>query len=160
MTTVKTHDVVRDALELLIVQAAEAKIPPDEAAAAIRTLNDLMFQYESQGIYLGYTQINDMGDFLTVPLGAILAIKANLAIQLAPRYNVVPSPALMQSAMDGFKTLVDIGTSMSGSAYPSTLPQGSGNYDNGSGDFYPDEQDTILTETGGSIALEDNTEEG
>jgi len=158
---VKVFEVVTDALETLIVQAEEAKIEQSEAAAAIRILNDMMFMWESLGIDLGYTEVADMGDVLTVPNGAIMGIKANLAIHLAPKYDVEPTALMIKSANDGYQAIVDITTNMTESAYPENLPQGSGNTYPGYADntFYPGEQGTILTETGGSIALEEDTEE-
>lgn len=159
--TVKTHEIVIDALETLIVQASEAPIEQSEAAAAIRTMNDMILMWEAKGIYLGYTVVNDMADLVTVPDGAIFGIKANLAIYLAPKYNVEPSVLMLKNAADGYSAIVDISTELGSSQYPSTLPQGSGNTYPGYLDntFYPDLQETILTETGGSIALEDGTEE-
>lgn len=159
--TVKTHEVVTDALETLIVQAEEAPIEQSEAAAAIRILNDMLFMWESIGIYLGYTQVNDMADLITVPQGAVLGIKANLALQLAPKYDVEPTALMIKNAQEGYQAIIDISTSIAASEYPSNLPQGSGNTYPGYLDntFYPDRQGAILTETGGSIALEDDTEE-
>lgn len=157
---VKTREVITDALEMLIVQAEEAKIEQAEGNAAIRTLNDMMAQWEAQSIYLGYTIVSDMSDEITVPLGAILGIKCNLALYLAPKYNVEASALLIKNATESFDVVVDIATEMRPSEYPSTLPQGSGNDDLGyrNDTFYPAQQDTILTETGGSIALEDDTD--
>lgn len=159
--SVKTHEVVIDALETLIVQAEEAPIEQSEAAAAIRTLNDMMLMWEAIGIYLGYTVVSDMADMITVPDGAIFGIKANLAIYLAPKYDVTPTALMLKNAQDGYSAIVDISTELASSEYPSTLPQGSGNTYPGYADdtFYPDLQETILTETGGSVALEDDTEE-
>lgn len=159
--TVKTHEVIYDALETLIVQAEEADIEQAEAAAAIRTLNDMMTMWESKGIALGYTIVADMADPVTVPDGAIFGIKANLAIMLAPKYNIEPTAFMIKNAADGYSAIVDISTEMAPSQYPCTLPQGSGNTYPGYADntFYPCPDDTILTETGGSVALEDDTKE-
>lgn len=156
------NEVVVDALEDLVVQADEAPIEQSEARAAIRALNDMMLDWDAQGIALGYTVVNDMGDLMTVADGAIRGIKANLAIELAPKYNVVPTPAMVKKATDGYTTCVDLAVETAESEYPANLPRGSGNDYPGYSDrtFYPDLQNTILTETGGSVALEDETEEG
>lgn len=158
---IKTREVITDALEMLIVQAEEAPIEQAEAASAIRTLNDMMNQWEAKGIYLGYTIVSDLADEITVPLGAVLGIKCNLALYLAPKYNVEASALLIKNAAESYDVVVDIVAEMKSTEYPCTLPIGSGNDDLGFRDdvFYPCEQDTILTETGGSIALEDDTEE-
>lgn len=158
---VKCREVIIDALEMLIVQAEEAPLEQSEANAAIRTLNDMMAQWEAQSIYLGYTFVSDLADEMTVPLGAILGIKCNLALYLAPKYNVEASALLIKNAAESYDVVVDIAAEMKSSEYPCTLPQGSGNDDLGYRNdvFYPSQQDTILTETGGSIALEDETTE-
>jgi hypothetical protein len=157
----KADEVVRDALEDLIVQAEEAPIEQSEAQAAIRHLNDMMFALDARGITLGYTAVSDLGDIITVPAGAILGMKKNLAIYLAPKYDVVPDPYLIEAAKDGLKAMRALAVDTAAMAYPSTLPRGSGNAYPSYSDqtFYVDELDSILTETGGSIALEDETEE-
>lgn len=159
--TVKTHEIVIDALETLIVQASEAPIEQSEAAAAIRALNDMMTQWEAIGINLGYTIVADMADVITVPLGAVLGIKSNLALYLAPKYNVQPTALMLKNASDSYQAVIDISTELASSEYPGNLPQGTGNNYPGYLDntFYPDLENTILTETGGSVALEEDTEE-
>jgi len=160
--TTKVNEVVIDALENIIVQGEEAKVPQAEAKAAIRALNDMMFAWDARGITLGYTSVSDMADILTVPPGAIEGIKANLSIKLASKYNDVSvSPELKQNAKEGYDTCLNLAVETAQSEYPYTLPQGSGNTYPSYADqtFYPDQEDTILTETGGSVALEDSTEE-
>lgn len=156
----KANEVIVDALEDLIVQADEAPIEPSEALVAIRALNDMMFSWAVLGIDLGYSEISDLADDLTVPLGAIRGIKANLSLELAPKYNVAVPPSLVAKAQHGYDACVNIAISMAASEFPSTLPQGSGNtypgYTNDT--FYPSQEDTILTEGGGSIALEEDAE--
>jgi len=156
----KVNEVVIDALEDLVVQADEAPVEASEAAAAIRALNDMMLALEAKGITLGYTVVNDMGDEMTVPEGAIFGIKKNLAVLLAPKYEVPVPPALAKAAKDGMMILVDLAVDITDTEYPCTLPQGSGNDYPGYADttFYSDEESTILTESGGSVALEDETE--
>ena len=88
---------------------------------------------------------------------------SNLAITLFPPFVTqgdVPIK-LTQMAMSGLNTMRNIAVTIGPSEYPANLPIGSGNEDDSGLDnhFYPDLQDTILAETGGSIALEDDTEE-
>lgn len=156
--TISGNDIVRDALEHIIVQAEESSIRPDEARAAIRSLNDMMLDWDSKGVTLGYTVISTLGDEITVPLGAVRGIKSNLALELAPRYNVPLSAELIRLARDGYKTCVDLAVDLADTEYPPTLPIGSGNTGFFDQTFYPDQQSTILTESGGSVALEEETE--
>lgn len=159
--TVKAGEIITDALEEILVQADEAPIEASEGRAALRLLNDMMYSYDAKGIHLGYTWLDSTGDVLTVPLGAIRWIKLQLAIELAPKYDATVTEDILRKTKDAFQAVLNLTVDMADSEYPSTLPQGSGNvYPDGAYyPFYPDQQDTILTETGGSIALEDDTEE-
>lgn len=155
------NEIVTDAMEEIVVQADEAPIEPSEGRAAIRLLNDMMFSFAARGLNLGYTVVYSLGDIITVPLGAIRWIKLQLAIELAPKYDVEISNTLASKARSAYKAVQNLAIDGIYSEYPSTLPYGSGNYEAGGWDstYYPDQQETILTETGGSIALEDDTEE-
>lgn len=158
---VKVREVVNDALEEIIVQPEEAMIEQAEGNAAIRALNDMMLDWDQNGITLGFTEVDDMSDEITVAPGAIRGIKSNLAIELAGRYDVQISPGLALRAKQGKMTCVDIAVDQAAMVFPETLPRGSGNDYPGWSDstFYPDQSDTVLTESGGSIALEEDTEE-
>lgn len=153
-------EIVIDAMEEILVQADEAPIEPSEGQAAIRLLNDMMFSLDANGVNLGYTEISSLGDIVTVPPGAIRWMKLQLAVELAPKYNATITQEILMKLKSAYKAVLNLSFEGLQSAYPYTLPTGSGNdgsdYDSV---FYPDEEDTILTETGGSIALEDDTEE-
>lgn len=156
----KVAEVITDALEEILVQSAEQDIQQSDANSAIRALNDMMLAWAVDGIDLGYTVVSDLADDVTVALGAIRGIKANLAIELANRFEVQPSPSLEKRARDGKITCIDLAFEQSSGYYPETLPTGSGNtyptvWDN---TFYSGVDDEILTETGGSIGLEEDTE--
>lgn len=157
----KVNEVVVDALEYIITQADEAPIEPSEGRKAMRVLNDMMFAWDAKGICLGFTEVSDLGDPMTVPNGALLGIKAHLALKLASTYNAVVTQELRDDAKEGMEAILSLAVHTAESAFPDTLPQGSGNtYPTYADDtFYPDQQSTILTETGGAIALEEATEE-
>ena len=158
-----TQEVITDALEDLVVQADEAPIEPSEAQAAIRFLNDRMAAWDAMGITLGFTLVSNLSDLVTVPSGALMGIKAQLAIDLAEKYDVDVKPGVVRRAKEGLNAILNLsGLGAGEMAYPSTLPVGSGNEGTGTwvdDHFYPDLENTILTETGGSIALESGTEE-
>lgn len=158
---VKAGEIVTDALEEIVVQADEAPIEPSEGRAAIRILNDMMFSLDARGISLGYTVVTSLGSAITVPLGAIRWMKVQLAIDLAPKYDVQVTAMMLQKAKEAFQAVLNLSVEVTNAEYPATLPQGSGNDYPGYEDttFYPEQEATILTETGGSIALEDDTEE-
>lgn len=158
--TVKVNEVVVDALEHIVVQQDEAPIEASEGRAAMRALNDMMFAWDAQGVSLGYTAVSDLGDDVTVALGAVMGIKAGLAIVLASRYEVPVTIELKEAFKEGWKAILALTVDTAESELPPTLPQGSGNTYPSYTDsvFFPDSQDDILTETGGAIALEDDTE--
>jgi len=161
METVR--DIITDALEDLVVKADEAPIEASEAKTAIRILNRMMHQFASQGINLGYTEVNSLDDEITVPLGAMDGIVANLAMRLAPKYlsSGVPA-ALALAAEEGYNTMLLIAVQPGYTRFPSTLPYGSGNesYRGSTERFFPAEEPTIESEQSGSISLESSTEEG
>ena len=157
MATVE--QVAKDALKMIMVQGSEAPLEADDYADFITSLNDYMQELAAQGINLGYTEVSSIQDQVTVPLGALRGIKANMAINVSPSYGGVVSEALVMAARQGKQTMRLIGQRIGKTRYPSTLPRGTGNYDSFSmGDnYYPDLESTILTETTGAIGLEDET---
>jgi len=155
----KANTLIVDALQELLIQASEAPIEADEAQTAIRYLNRMMARLDSQGISLGYTQISDLGDSITVPDGAVEGIIKNLAVMLAPQYDKQISQALVEGARAGLDAMRKLSISILPTSYADTLPMGSGN-ENGSiltSHFYPETAAQIANETGGYIAPESST---
>lgn len=159
------EEVITSALEEIVVQSSEAPLEPDELQVGIRYLNRMMASFAAKGITLGYTVVTSLGDTITVPDGALDGMVSNLAIRLFPQYSAPGTPIdplLIRAASDGFNSLLDIAiTSIGPTAFPDTLPIGSGN----EGDvgltnqhFYAQPDDPILTESGGFISIESETE--
>lgn len=151
--------VAKASLQKILVQASEADIEAAEAQDFIFTMNAYMLALDADGVALGYTEVSDLGDEVTIPTGALRGLINNMAVESAPDYNGTVTPALAQIASDGLKVMRKLGQSMGATRFPSTLPRGSGNEWAGGCDskFYPDQEATILAETTGSIALETNT---
>lgn len=152
--------VAKAALQRILVQASEAPLEPDEYQDFIFAMNNYMAQLDAQGVSLGYTEVSDLGDTVTIPAGALRGLIANMAIEVAPDYGGVVSEALVLAARQGLQTMRTIGQIITASALPSTLPLGSGNEDESwglNGHFYPDTEAEILAETTGAIGLENNT---
>lgn len=154
METAKT--VINDALQELIVQASEQPIEAVEFYTAVRYLNRMMGEFAADGIPLGYTEVQNPSDVITVASGAINGMVYNLAMNLATQYDVPVSPELAMKAANAKNVMVKIANQISPSSYPDTLPVGSGN----EGDVFDDEKfysgldDTVNTELGGVIGLE------
>jgi len=151
--------VIKASLQRILVQASEAELEPDEYQDAIFALNNYMLALDADGVTLGYTEINNLGDEVTVPPGALRGIIANLAIEVSPDYNGTISQGLVAAAQAGLEAMRKIGVGRPISSLPCTLPIGSGNeYNNFNlSHFYDCSEDEILAETTGSISLETST---
>lgn len=153
--------VLKTALQRILVQGAEVDLQPDEYQDAIFAMNNLVLAWDAEGIQLGYTEVTDLGDDVTVPIGALRGLIANLAIEIAPDYNGTISAGLIKAADRGMNAIRQLGQSVPTSVYPSTLPIGSGNEGNETGGryphYYPDLEEQILAETTGAISLEVGT---
>jgi hypothetical protein len=152
--------VAKSALQRILVQASEAPLEADEYQDFIFAMNNYMAELDAQGISLGYTVVNDLGDEVTIPTGALRGLIANLAIEVSPDYGGVISQGLVKAARDGFQTMRLLGQRIAATRNPSTLPVGSGNEDTVygyPGHFYTASEEEILAETTGAIGLENNT---
>ena len=156
---IKANRVVEMALQELIVRGSEAPIQADEAQDAVLYMNLMMAEFAADGIALGYTEVTDLGDDITIPDGAVMAMIKNLAVYLAAQFGVNIPVDLAVLAKTGKNTMRNIAVKVIPSSFPDTLPIGSGNdWETGSSShFYPDQQDQILTEQSGTILLEDDT---
>lgn len=153
--------VAKASLQRILVQASEADLEPDEYQDYIFALNNWMLALDAEGVSLGYTEVSDLGDEVTVPTGALRGIIANLAIEVSPDYGGQVTPALISAAAEGLRVMRRLGQRMQSSAFPDTLPVGSGNEGGRTrfrGEyFFPDREAEILAETTGAIGLETNT---
>jgi hypothetical protein len=152
--------VAKAALQRILVQASEAPLEADEYQDFIFAMNNYMYALDAQGIHLGYTAVTTLADPVTVPVGALRGLIANLAIEVAPDYGGVVSEALVMQAREGLQAMRMLGQTIGATRKPSTLPIGSGNSEATYGwtwNFYPESEESILAETIGSIALENQT---
>lgn len=156
----KASTVITDALQELLIQASEAPIEADEAQTAIRYLNRMMARFDAQGISLGFTIIQNLGDYVTIPDGAYDGVVKNLAISLAKQYGATPTQDLYIGARDGLNAMRNLAVTVANASYGSTLPMGSGNQGDGTytNPFYPASDYEIETEDGRTIGLEGSTE--
>ena len=158
MTT--AAEIIGDALQELVVQAAEAPIEPSEAAYAIRAMNRYMFMLDAQGIALGYTVVDGLGGAITIPPGAEQGLVMNLALVIAGQFGATPSADTRLAAREGLDAMRKLAIEVLPADFPPTLPIGSGNEDQSgifSRRFYPEAADSIAAETTGNILLEDDS---
>lgn len=157
----KASAFIKAALKEIVVLGAEAPLEASEAQDAIFYLNNMMAAFDADGIPLGYTEVSDLGDTVTIPAGANDGTITQLAVRLWDQFadgQPVPS-TLLARAISGKDTMRNIAFTIGASEFPSTLPIGSGNEWESSriDKFYPDLQDEILAETTGSIGIEEST---
>jgi hypothetical protein len=150
--------VAKASLQRILVQASESDLEPDEYQDWIFACNNYMAALDADGVALGYTEVADLGDEITIPTGALRGLIANVAIEVAPDYNGTVSPALITAAGEGERVMRKLALQLRNTEFPSTLPRGSGNYQRDGDDlYYPDLEAEILAESTGSILLEEDT---
>jgi hypothetical protein len=152
--------VIQDILQELVVQGSEAPIEADESQTAMRYMNRYMFMLDADGIKLGYTEVSNLGDTITIPNGAIMGMIKNVAAFISSQFDVPISMQLASDAREGLRVMTKLGTSIIASNMPCTLPIGSGNEVDGLNNdfhFYTCPENTITTEQGNNILLEDAT---
>jgi len=153
--------VCKSILQKILVQDVEAPLDASEYQDTIFTMNNYMLDLDASGVTLGYTEVTNLSDEVTVPTGALRGVIYNVALEMAPEFDVPVTPALAAIASASMKTMMKLGVTLSQSAYPCTLPRGSGNegfvYRNSH--FFPGEEARILAETTGAIGLETSTNE-
>ena len=153
--------IIQDALAELIVQAEESSVDPSDAQTSVRYMNRMMDRLASVGINLGYTKVDNLGDFVTVPDGAVSGVVTNLALELGGQYDVPIGPALAARAIAGQEAMLTISFVIIPTQFPDTLPRGSGNtggdFGTFSSPFYPGTTEDVLTEGGNAIELESGT---
>lgn len=153
--------VLKAALQRILVQASEADLEPDEFQDAIFAMNNYMLALDAEGVSLGYTVVSGLGDDITIPVGALRGLIANVAIEVSPDYNGIVSPALQLAAIAGEKVMRHLGQIIPTSSHSGNLPIGSGNEGGGTRvfdhHFFTDMEAEILAETTGAIGLETGT---
>ena len=151
------QQVINDALQEILVQASEQPTQTVDFQTARRYLNRMMATVPFNG--LGYTQVTNPLDLVTIPDAALEGVIFNLAKRLLASYDMPLTTELAMSAKEGLQEIRRLTVTVSPSSYPCTLPVGSGNEQESTYNthFYPCPDDEVLAEQGGSILLESNT---
>ena len=118
---------VSDILQELLINSAEQSIPAVDFQTTVRYLNRYMSMQDGDGVKLGYTEVTNPTDDITVPAGAINGIIYNVALNLATTYDVVVTPELAVKAQTGLNIMIKLGSPIQGTKYTSNTPRGSGN---------------------------------
>ena len=158
----KADQVVRAILQEILVQESEQQIEAPEAQDAIFAMNNWMTMQDALGVSVGYTFVNDLGDEVTVPDGAIMGVVMNVAMVVAGQFDAAVKNTTAAMADAGLKAMRKLAPGQRPMRHPSTMPVGSGNEHHHGGfrgrHFFPGPDVELLTEQNGSILLEDDTE--
>lgn len=156
------EDVLKSALQEILVQASEAPLEADEYQDALIYMNRFMASLAARGVNLGYTVVTDLTDDITIPDGALEGLVFKVAQRLAPQFDkqsVTSGLTFQQNMKEALSAMYAIAVQVQPAKYPQILPIGSGNeQDLQQGNhFYPVDPDSILTEQTGNIFLEEAT---
>jgi hypothetical protein len=146
------QEFIEDALSEVLVNPSEAPLEADEVQSAIRMMNDMVNSWDYP---IGWTDIENPSDEVTITKVGNLAVKKNLAVELAPQFDGFVSQNLMKAARGALASLRRKVIEVGEMSYPSRLPVGTGNQDRTSTTFYPASDAELVQEDGGSIILED-----
>lgn len=107
-TSQPASQVIADALlDLNVIRTGQTP-SADQQALGIRKLNEMMALWEAEGRRLGYVPVGTVTTVLTVPDAAIVGIRTNLAIFMAPSFGASVSPELIALADMGLSTIQKI----------------------------------------------------
>lgn len=152
--------VTKAILQEILVHGSESELEADEFQDTVFAMNNYMFAQAAIGINLGYTEVADLGDTITVAPGAIQGIISNVAVMVAPQFGAAIEQSLIQKAKVGLDAMRKLSRNITPTPHPSTLPIGAANeLDHVFDDqhFFPETDENILTETNNNIGLESGT---
>ena len=152
--------IIKDALENILVQAAEQPIEPTDFQKSKRVLNRMMATLPFSG--LGFTVVVNPDDPITIADAAVEGVISNVSVRLLAAYDMPLTNELNQDAKEGLKQIRRLTRNITATRLPCTLPIGSGNegdYGYRRNHFNPCPDPEVLTEDGGSILLENGTHE-
>lgn len=148
-------DIIKAALSKIGVRNAEVALTSTQITDAISELNDMLTQWDSTSLPLGYTIISAGEDIVTTPDWSHGAIKSSLAARLAPEYGKEISITLGAQILADFRALELRIIEAPEVFFPDTLPLGSGNqidnFRNQNNFFNDDNHDDILTANGDNL---------
>lgn len=79
---------IKRAYRLLTVIDPDEDLTATQSAIGVEVLNDMLNQWQADGLAIGFTPLVSITDTLTVPADTLEAIAQNLACKLAPEFGV------------------------------------------------------------------------
>lgn len=99
-------DLIRDSLGLLGVLRETQAPTAEQGKLGLRVLNEMMADWEADGIDLSYVPTDSLADDLSVDDGFIAPIKYSLAHLLAPYYGIQTPAVVLQMAIGYYNRVV------------------------------------------------------
>ena len=125
MTTVL--QIVDGAAEKIGVKESESALEPGDFQVIVNEMNDLLTVWSDRGLTPAFKEVTESTETVDVDRNAVSAIKNALAIQIAPSFERIVTPALAKIAANSLAELEASTDFLGEIAYPDTLPTGSGN---------------------------------
>ena len=96
----------KDALVLAGVLSEVENPSAEQGSSALRTLNEMLAEWEEDGIELGFFEQTSLSANCPLPDSAVSAVKYNLASKFGDEYGMPLSPKLEQLSQTKYKRLV------------------------------------------------------
>lgn len=98
-------ELITDSLRLVNIIDQNDVPTAEMGVSALRSLNDLMRDWEEDGIRLGWVTVTDQDSVLSLEEKDVRAVKFNFAVELAGEYGLEPPPRVSQIAEDTYSRL-------------------------------------------------------
>ncbi|MCP3679380.1 MAG: hypothetical protein GY782_03580 [Gammaproteobacteria bacterium] len=147
-------DLVRGALEELMIVGAITSATPEDTSLALRRLDPMMSGWSDAGIHIGYKLAEsfddlDPNDDSGLTLTSYEAVIKNLACTLCPAYGKMAPPDLKSGAKSAKDNLYDVELiPMQSNPY---MPMGSGNSYYGKRAAFQQPDEPITVERDGNL---------
>ncbi len=112
-----------------------------ETADALEILNDLIIQWNAQGILTGIDPVISLDTDLFEPRYATRCLKLMLGGEICVEFGKPIDPGFAAVASSAFNAMLTVSTPSQEVEMPDTMPLGSGNYQEGDYNFFP--QNTV-----------------
>jgi hypothetical protein len=101
-------DMITDSLRLINVIRANQSPDAEMGVSSLRALNELMADWQADGIRLGWYPVTDITDELPLAEENERAIKYNLAQELCATYGLDPPPVVVEIAKATYARLAKL----------------------------------------------------
>jgi hypothetical protein len=120
-------DLIRDALGEIGVLDETEQPSPEQASGGLRILAQMLDDWESRGIDVGFASGAALNDTVSIEDNALLTVKRCLAVELCPSYEREPPPRLLRLTESAFSRLLrDAVRDRMQESSLSNLPRGTG----------------------------------